>query len=102
MKTYLSILSVFLIGCSGISTQKQQIEVACASTAAATKVLTVANDSGKLTESQQDQVLKALSVTTPICAASAVPTLDDIKSVAFMRAVDMLRIRAAIVEGNAQ
>lgn len=81
--------------CQSTPTQTQNIEVACASASTALKVLTVANDAGKLTQAQQTQVISAAGEITPICTADNPPTLDSVKLQAFTRAVTILQSQAA-------
>lgn len=88
-------------GCSGVattSTSQQQVATGCATASAAIKSLTLANQFGKLSDDQQDAVLRAIGVTNPICAAPNPPTLDALKLLAFQQAIAILTAQAAELE----
>lgn len=74
----------------------QEIETACASASTALKVLTVANDAGKLTPAQQTQILSAAGVITPVCGSPNPPTMDSLKMQAFLQAVTLLQGKARL------
>lgn len=95
-------LSLMLSACASTGTKMPtnaqvatNIEYACASASTANKVLAAANDAGKLSSDQQQQVLKANFAISPVCGAPDAPTLDSIKMAAFMKAVSLLQTAAA-------
>jgi hypothetical protein len=94
MKTigrYLVLLAI-LAGCANTSpsTGRQSIEEGCVSASAAIRVLTVANQTGKLSASQQQSISNAIAITDPICRGSAVPD----NSSAFRAAIHALEVAA--------
>lgn len=84
-------------GCSGLTTHEQQLAAGCASSSAALKALTVANDAGKLTPAQQTQIISAAGYIEPVCSADTPPTLDSVKLEAFARAIALLQAQAVSV-----
>lgn len=101
-KTMFAGLALALAACGGVattsSTPQQQVAAGCATAAAAIKSLTLANQFGKLSDDQQDAVLRAIGVTNPICAAPHPPTLDALKLLAFQQAIAILAAQAAELE----
>jgi hypothetical protein len=97
---FTALLSLMLVACSGCSgiggttTETQQIATACASASAALRVLTVANDAGKLDADAQKAVITAIGITNPICAADTPPTMDTVKLQAFTQAIALLQAQA--------
>ncbi len=94
------ILLAILGGCANTSTSTgtQAVEQGCVAASAAIKVLTVANDKGKLTAAQQHATLRAIGLVDPICSAPEVPTLDSVKQSAFLQAIHALETNAAEVK----
>lgn len=86
----------------GIKTDAQRIATACATASASVKVLTVANSLGKLNEVQQAQILTAIEIAQPVCAAETPPTLDDVKRAAFLAAIASLETAAFANAGGTQ
>lgn len=103
MKTLLRwfILLAILGGCACSSTQvgtgTQQLMEGCTAASAAIKVLTVANDKGKLSAAQQRATLQAIGLINPVCAGPEVPTLTNAGQSAFLAAVHDLEANAAEV-----
>jgi hypothetical protein len=97
MKLALAILlTACLTACQGnqVSTGTQQIEQGCTAASAAIKVLTVANDKGKLSAAQQRATLTAIGLIDPVCASPTPPTLDTVKQQAFLQAIAALESNA--------
>lgn len=95
-----AIIALALVACSPglIKTDGQRIAAACATASASIKVITAANELGKLSPEQLGGVVTAIGVITPICGAEQAPTLDDIKREAFLQAIQALQERAAGVQ----
>lgn len=91
------LFALMLSACTsmGFKTESQRIAASCAIATATLEVLTVANQEGKLSPSQQTQILNAVGLITPICTAPEPPTLDDVKLSAFTQAIAILQTRAA-------
>jgi hypothetical protein len=87
-------LVVMLPGCAGLTTQTQKIEAACTGSSTAIKVLTAANDAGKLSPAQQAEIKTAIDTISPICNADNPPTLDSVKQQAFEDAIALLEAKA--------
>jgi uncharacterized protein YceK len=101
MKILLAIsLTLALAGCGSVSTSSgtQAIEQSCAAASAAIRVLTIANDQGKLNHATQTQVLRAIGLVNPICLSPTPPTLDTVKQAAFDDAVSALTASASGVK----
>ena len=73
----------------------KEIGIACSAVSASFKVIRIANDAGKITKVQQDQVLAATKVTDPICGADKAPTLTSVAYDGFLQAVAVLQGIAA-------
>jgi len=78
----------------GIKTEAQKIAASCATASASIKVLTAANELGKLTPQAQAGVISAVGIIAPICGAEQAPTLDDVKREAFLAAIAALQLAA--------
>ena len=87
----LILLALVLSGCATNPTQTQTIATGCASASAALRVLTVANDAGKLSLDQQAKILESAQYITPICTAEVAPTLDAQGLISFAAAVAQLQ-----------
>jgi hypothetical protein len=98
MKTLMFALLFLLAGCTTTgdltASQLRTIETGCASASAALKVLTVANDAGKLSAETPRQVLSAAGTIAPICGADEPPTLTSLQMQAFTHAVALLGAHA--------
>lgn len=78
----------------GLDSPAQKVAAGCLTVAGALDALTVANDHGKLTTSQQNAVLVAKAKTDIICLDDEPPTLDDLRAAAFQAAIDeLLRLK---------
>lgn len=75
--------------------QTETIATTCASASAALKVLTVANDAGKLSEDVQYKVGVAALRIQPICGSPNPPTLDAVLLEAFKANAATLAAEAA-------
>ena len=100
MKPLALLALLTLTACQGnqVSTGTQTIEEGCVASSAAIKVLTAANHAGKLSVAQQDGVLRAIGLITPVCSGPAVPTLDSAGQAAFLAAVRAIESNAARVK----
>lgn len=78
----------------GIKTEAQKIAASCATASASIKVLTAANELGKLPPQAQASVIAAVGIVAPVCAAEQAPTLDDVKREAFLAAITALQLAA--------
>jgi len=87
-------LAATIPGCASLDTPTKKIEAACLGSATAIKVLTAANDAGKLSADQQASVRKALDIIQPVCTAASPPSLDAIKQAAFADAIARLEAYA--------
>lgn len=93
----LALASLCLPACAplGIKTEAQKIAASCATASASIKVLTAANELGKLTPQAQAGVISAVGIIAPICGAEhQAPTLDDVKREAFLAAITALQLAA--------
>lgn len=95
MKATMVVSTLLLAACSALPTHTQQEAAVCVSYSAALKVLTVANQAGKLSVSEQAQVTEANTLVSPVCLAETPPTLDDLKQAAVAAAVNRLALLAA-------
>ncbi len=96
-----TILLAILAGCGCGTVQTSatgQIETGCTAASAAIKVLTLANDQGKLNHATQTQVLRAIGLVNPICLSPTPPTMDTVKQAAFNDAVSALTTSAGSVK----
>ena len=93
----LALTFALVSGCAsmGFTSDVQKVEVACASVSTALKVLTVANNNGKLSVEQQAQVTELKSQTDPICSVDPYPSISSLKGVALTKAAEKLTAIAA-------
>lgn len=93
------VFALALTACAslGLQTQPQQIAAGCATASASIKVITAANDLGKLDQAQHRAVADAIILVSPICGADQAPTLDDVKREAFAAAIAALQAAATKV-----
>ncbi len=100
--TLLCLITLALAACQSVgqtkTTPEQQVAAGCATASASMRVLTLANDAGKLSADQQRSILSAAGYISPICAAEEPPTLDSLKLEAFTRAIVLLQAQAARLE----
>lgn len=87
-------------GSVGTSSPQQQVAAGCASSSAAIKALTIANDAGKLDAAQQTAILTAIGAVEPVCSAEVAPNLDAVKLAAFVQAITLLQNHAARLQGT--
>mgnify|MGYP003385034856 CR=1 FL=1 len=95
MKTSMRLLLVLAMvvtvaGCK-VGEGAEQVATACASASAAIKVLTVANQAGKLSVEQQRYVVQTIGVIDPVCSRKTQPSLSDVQREAFLQAVTYLQ-----------
>ncbi len=95
-RNLMAVCLVALAACAplGIKTEAQKIAASCATASASIKVLTAANELGKLTPQAMASVSAAVTIVAPICAAEQAPTLDDVKREAFLAAITALQLAA--------
>lgn len=97
------VMAVFLCACNtngGASEeltaeQAQYVSLACASSSAAMKVVTVAINADKLSKEQRDIVGEAADRIAPICGSPTPPTLTSLQEEAFSQAVAVIAVQAA-------
>ena len=97
-----AVIALALAACdpSLIKTEGQRIAAACATASASIKVITAANDLGKVTPDQLAIVRETISVISPICAADEPPGMDDLKREAFYQAIAALQRRASWLQAD--
>jgi hypothetical protein len=104
-----TLLAAIVAGCamlcaacspSLIKTDGQRISAACATASASIKVITAANELGKLDDKQRLIVSETIGIITPICSADEPPTMDDVKREAFMQAIGQLQRRASWLQAE--
>lgn len=84
--------AVLLSACASMGgmSDVQKVEVACSSATAALKVLDIARAEGKLSLQAQSQVMGAIDILRPVCAADEAPSMSDVEKQAMDAAVALI------------